>query len=158
VEMPDLPGTFGVVTDREDSEDLGSARFGDGSDEFPEALFDLGEIHRRRLVVKVGVGGKRRTLAPGTYRFRGMKEWVGEIRFSPEVIEKLWTKHDLTPEEVRMAVACGAHDEYRWDNDPAYGRRLIVEGSDSQGRIRAYLRPIDRRDGLWECLTAWREI
>lgn len=87
-----------------------------------------------------------------------MKEWVGEIRFSPAVVEKLWDKHELTPEDVRRAVSSGAHDDYRWDNDPLYGNRLIIEGSDAVGPIRAYLRPIDREDGLWECLTAWRVI
>ena len=83
-----------------------------------------------------------------------MSEWIGEIRFRPEVAEKLWDKHELTPEDVRQAVACGAHDRYSWDNDPDYGLRLILEGSDTRGRLRAYLRPIDREDGLWECLTA----
>lgn len=85
-----------------------------------------------------------------------MREWVGEIRFSPEVREKLRLEHNLTPEQVREAVACGAHDDLSWDNDPIYGRRLILEGTDDKGPIRVYLRPIDRRDGLWECLTAWR--
>jgi hypothetical protein len=85
-----------------------------------------------------------------------MQEWVGEIRFSEAVEAKLWIKHNLTPAQVRAAVSCGAHDTYRWDRDKDYGRRLILEGSDADGPIRAYLRPIDRRDGLWECLTAWR--
>jgi hypothetical protein len=87
-----------------------------------------------------------------------MKEWVGEIRFSPAVVDKLWDKHELTPEDVRRAVSAGAHDDYRWDTDPLYGSRLIIQGSDAVGPIRAYLRPIDREDGLWECLTAWRVI
>jgi hypothetical protein len=85
-----------------------------------------------------------------------VQEWVGEIRFSPEVTEKLRTKHDLTPEQVRSAVACGAHDWGGWDDDPAYGRRLILRGSDERGTMLVLLRPIDRIDGLWECLTAWR--
>ena len=85
-----------------------------------------------------------------------MRDWVGEIRFSPAVVAKLRAKHGLTPEQVRAVVANGAHDDFRWDDDPLYGRRLILEGSDDLGPIRAYLRPIDRRDGLWECLTAWR--
>lgn len=85
-----------------------------------------------------------------------MQEWIGEIRFSPEVIEKLRTKHGITPEQVKMAVACGAHDWSKWHRDPKYGRRLILGGSDTIGPMVVYLRPIDRRDGLWECLTAWR--
>ena len=85
-----------------------------------------------------------------------MDDWVGEIRFDPEITAKLREKHGLTPDQVRAAVAWGGHDEARWDTDPTYGRRLIVTGSDDQGPLRAYLRPIDRDDGLWECLTAWR--
>jgi hypothetical protein len=66
-----------------------------------------------------------------------MRDWVGEIRFSPAVVEKLRTKHGLTPEQVRAAVANGAHDAFSWDDDPLYGRRLILEGSDDEGPIRA---------------------
>jgi hypothetical protein len=85
-----------------------------------------------------------------------MQEWVGEVRFSAAVAEKLRVKHGLSPDQVRAAIAWGAATAGRWDDDPIYGRRLILEGSDIDGPIRVYLRPIDRRDGLWECLTAWR--
>jgi hypothetical protein len=85
-----------------------------------------------------------------------VEEWVGEIRFAPEIVAKLREKHGLHPDQIRRAVACGAHDEARWDDDPDYGRRLILTGSDDLGTLRAFLRPIDREDGLWECLTAWR--
>jgi hypothetical protein len=37
-----------------------------------------------------------------------MEEWIGEIRFSQAVEYKLLMKHDLTPAQVRAAVACGA--------------------------------------------------
>ncbi len=50
MEIPDLPGTLAVVVDLENSEDLGSAGLGDGSDEYTEALLDLGEVHRRNVV------------------------------------------------------------------------------------------------------------
>jgi hypothetical protein len=85
-----------------------------------------------------------------------MREWIGEIRFSPAVQRKLQTKHDLTPDQVRSAVAAGAHDWAVWHTHPIYGRRLILGGSDADGPMVVYLRPLDRRDGLWECLTAWR--
>lgn len=85
-----------------------------------------------------------------------MREWVGEIRFSAAVERKLRVKHNLTPSQVKAAVSCGAHDWAGWNTHPTYGRRLIIEGSDADGPILAYLRPIDRGDGLWECLTAWR--
>lgn len=85
-----------------------------------------------------------------------MQEWIGEIRFSPAVEAKLAAKHGLNPSRVREAVSCGAHDWAVWDDDPRYGRRLILGGVDADGPIEVYLRPIDRRDGLWQCLTAWR--
>jgi len=85
-----------------------------------------------------------------------MEEWIGEIRFSPAVEDKLLMKHDLTPAQVRAAVASGAHEWARWHTDPMYGRRLILGCSDADGPMVVYLRPLDRRDGLWECLTAWR--
>lgn len=85
-----------------------------------------------------------------------MREWVGEIRFSPAVERKLRIKHHLTPAQVKRAIAWGTHDWARWSTHPIYGRRLIISGSDAEGPVVAYLRPIDRKDGLWECLTAWR--
>jgi hypothetical protein len=86
----------------------------------------------------------------------GMREWIGEIRFSAAVEAKLGAKHDLTPEQVRQAVAWGHHDWAKWHDHPTYGRRLILGGSDADGSMVVYLRPIDRNDGLWQCLTAWR--
>lgn len=85
-----------------------------------------------------------------------MEEWIAEIRFSAEVEAKLRQQHFLTPGQVREAVACGAHDRATWHDHPIYGRRLIATGSDADGPMVVYLRPIDRRDGIWECLTAWR--
>jgi hypothetical protein len=85
-----------------------------------------------------------------------MEEWIGEIRFSVAVEAKIRSKHNLTPEVIRDAIAYGAHDHAEWARHPRYGRRLIVWGSDPQGTLVVYLRPIDRRDGLWECLTAMR--
>ncbi|HEV2757103.1 MAG TPA: hypothetical protein VG318_15155 [Actinomycetota bacterium] len=85
-----------------------------------------------------------------------MAEWVGEIRFSDAVTSKLRSKHNLTPDQVRSAVACGQHDTAVWHDHPVYGRRLILRGSDLVGPILVYLRPIDTDDGVWQCLTAWR--
>ncbi len=85
-----------------------------------------------------------------------MGEWVGKIEFQPEIERKLRNKHQLTPDQVRSAVALGAHDHAEWHDDPSYGLRLMLTGEDADGPILAYLRPLDRSDGVWECLTAWR--
>lgn len=86
------------------------------------------------------------------------QEWVGFIYFDPLVVMKLREKHDgLTPREVRQAVSCGAHDSADWEDHPEYGRRLVMRGTPANGRqLISYLRPLDRTDGTWECLTAWR--
>jgi hypothetical protein len=89
-------------------------------------------------------------------RSASVAEWIGEIRFDPEVEQKLRQKHALTPDQVRAAVALGSDDGMRWDEHEKYGRRLIVRGSATEGAIEAYLRPIDQTDGLWKCVTAWR--
>jgi hypothetical protein len=83
-------------------------------------------------------------------------DWVGEIVFDPAVERKLREKHQLTPYQIRLAVAYGGHDRADWDDDPRYGRRLILTGSDDHGELVVCLRPIDRMDGRGECLTAWR--
>lgn len=85
-----------------------------------------------------------------------MQEWIGDIYFSPETEAKLRHEHDLTSDQVRLAVALGAHDTANWEDHPEYGERLVVTGSDEKGSLIAYLRPLDRLDGYWECLTAWR--
>jgi hypothetical protein len=83
-------------------------------------------------------------------------EWVGEIVFDPANEAKLRQRKGITAEEVRDAVAYGGHESARWDDDPDYGPRLVLTGSSNGRRLRAYLRPLDRADGRWECLTAWR--
>ena len=84
------------------------------------------------------------------------QEWIGHIVFHPAVEAKLRTKHRVTPGQVREAVAYGAADSLTWHTHPVYGERLIATGSDQQGPMIVYLRPIDRTDGTWECLTARR--
>ena len=84
-----------------------------------------------------------------------MADWIGAIYFHPDVVAKLGRKHNVTPGQVRDAVAYGNHATAAWHDDPIYGERLIVKGVDADGiELIAYLRPIDRTDGTWECLTA----
>jgi hypothetical protein len=86
-----------------------------------------------------------------------MKEWIGQIQpASVEVEQKVRVKHHITTAQIKQAVSCGAEDWGGWHTHPVYGRRLILVGSDTLGPMIVYLRPIDRRDGLWEYLTAWR--
>jgi hypothetical protein len=55
--------------------------------------------------------------------------YIGEIKISPAMAQKIMTKHGVTPEEVREA--CQAPNSYRraaWHIHPEHGRRLIVFG------------------------------
>ncbi len=84
-----------------------------------------------------------------------MEAWIAVIRFAPGVEAKIKTKHHLTPQRIREAVALGAADCVSWHTDPMYGRRLIATGRDAEGReMDVYLRPVDRDEEIWECLTA----
>lgn len=83
--------------------------------------------------------------------------WIGYVIFAEEIAAKLRAKHSLTPDQVREAICWSTHERAAWDDHPVYGERLVVTGDSSTcGRIIAYLRPVDRSDGTWECLTAWR--
>ena len=52
MQVPYLPGTRGVVADREDPEHLGAARCGDSRDELAESLLHLGQVHERRVALR----------------------------------------------------------------------------------------------------------
>lgn len=83
--------------------------------------------------------------------------WIARIVFDPEVAAKLRSKHSVDTWEVEEACTLGAHREARWHTHPVYGRRLLVRGTTYAGStILAYLKPIDERDGTWECRTARR--
>lgn len=86
-----------------------------------------------------------------------MEEWVAEIRFAADVEAKIKTKHGLTVAQIKEAVLCGADEKSGWHKHPRYGWRLFLMGTDSTGaRMLVYVRPIDRVDGIWECVTAWK--
>jgi hypothetical protein len=88
---------------------------------------------------------------------RTMAEWVARLIFEPEVSSKIRTKHNLTEDQVRQAACFGRHRKAWWHTHPHYGERLLVEGETADGiSVLAYLRPIDRADGTWECRTAVR--
>lgn len=81
--------------------------------------------------------------------------WIGRVDFAPEISDKIRTKHDLMETEVVEAIAFGRHTRAAWDDNPRYGRRLVVLGRTAADReVIAYLRPVDESDGHWECRTA----
>jgi hypothetical protein len=62
-------------------------------------------------------------------------EWVGEVAFRPDVIDKLKRKHGVTPDEVVEAIAYGAHDTQVWHVHDVYGERLVTDGRTAAGRV-----------------------
>ncbi len=85
------------------------------------------------------------------------KERVGSVVL-PETALKIHTKHQLTEAQVREAVMFARYETARSKANTPYGPRLEVVGTTCDGvtRIKAWLEPIDREDGTWECKTAVR--
>lgn len=84
------------------------------------------------------------------------RPYIGYIEISDAMAEKITSKHQITPEEVRDA--CQSPNRYRcatWNIHPEYGRRLYVLGETRTGRqIKVILQPVDGRDGTWRLRTA----
>jgi hypothetical protein len=84
------------------------------------------------------------------------RPYIGYVEISERMEEKLITRRGLSCDDVRDA--CQAPNRYRraaWHDHPDYGRRLIVFGSTSRGKlIKVILQPVDQRDGTWRLRTA----
>ena len=81
--------------------------------------------------------------------------YIAEIRIALTIEEKIKTKHNVTPHEVREAFVLRPEVRAAWENNQAHGRRVIAFGKTYQGRpIIAALYPIDVRDGIWMLMTA----
>lgn len=66
-------------------------------------------------------------------------------------------KHNLTKADVREALSFGHAESAIWKEQTPYGARLMATGTTEGGvRLKAFLRPVDRADGHWECMTAVR--
>lgn len=86
-----------------------------------------------------------------------MPDWIGQVDFDPATSAKIRMKHGLTDAQVAEAVTFGHAEQVVWREDTPYGPRLMVVGTALDGtRLKAFLRPVDRADGHWECMTAIR--
>jgi hypothetical protein len=83
-----------------------------------------------------------------------MDLWVAVVEISPEVEAKIGgADHGyVSAEEVRQNTCWGHAERLTLVEDEDRGERLVARG----GGIIVYLREIDRADGSWKCLTAWR--
>jgi len=84
-------------------------------------------------------------------------DWIGRIDFDPATAAKINVKHNLTEDQIREAVSFGHSESAVFNDSTPYGPRLQVIGTTADGtRVEAWLRPVDRTDGHWECMTAVR--
>ncbi|MGI8427130.1 MAG: hypothetical protein ACR2FO_07750 [Actinomycetota bacterium] len=82
---------------------------------------------------------------------------IRDVRFSPEVVEKIWMEHGLSQRFVEE-VAYSGESEGRWDFDEVHGIRVVVRGETVEAVPRdtiVFLRPIDPENGIWDVITAF---
>jgi hypothetical protein len=103
--------------------------------------------------------GKRkgRKIRIGKRRRAGSSEfYFARIKFPPGMKAHL-DRHSMTSTQVREAIECGHFDTASWTEDEAHGRRVVATGRlYDGGPIIVYLRPIDSKNDIWKCSTAWR--
>jgi uncharacterized DUF497 family protein len=76
------------------------------------------------------------------------------LRWDPDVIAKLGSKHGVSVNDVEDVCSDNGAGA-RWDNDPARGRRLLVDGRTESGRrLRVVLRPTEV-PGWFDVVTAF---
>jgi hypothetical protein len=87
-----------------------------------------------------------------------LKVWIAEIRMSERVAAKIKQKHGVTPNQVDEACMFFGYRAARWDVDADRGSRLIVRGADYDGiPLIVVLKPVNVADGIFKCVTAWRD-
>lgn len=83
------------------------------------------------------------------------RPWIRQVVISDSVRQKLLSKHGVHPDQVNEACLFGRQESAREEVDPNRGPRLIVQGTDRDGRrLRVLLKPIDIADGIYRCITA----
>lgn len=79
--------------------------------------------------------------------------YIAIVEISPAMAQKIQSKHGVTPAEVREA--CQQYTRAGWHDDPEHGRRLLLVGVTSAGRVlKVILQPVYPRDGVWRLRTA----
>lgn len=82
---------------------------------------------------------------------------VTDVKFSPEVVEKIWSEHGLSQRLVQEVVY-SEQSEARWDLHEVHGMRVVVRGETVEAIPRdtiVLLRPIDPEKGIWDVITAF---
>ena len=85
-----------------------------------------------------------------------MKSYFAQIEISAWVEMKLHRKHQISGNEIRMALIYGKDYSSKWEFHESYGLRVIVLGNLKTGRkFMAILQPINPAEGQWRLRTAW---
>lgn len=88
-----------------------------------------------------------------------MPEHIIALDWSSEkLVSKLKLKHGLDWKDVDEAVKWHRHNE-KWVEHKKYGRRLRVEAVIEQYSVKiiVYLKPVDRKEGIWVVKTAFEK-
>lgn len=62
---------------------------------------------------------------------------VREVLFPPDVVEKLWMKHQLSQFQVEQVIFA-PDSEARWDLDDIHGGRLVIRGATQEAFPRIF--------------------
>ena len=76
--------------------------------------------------------------------------WIAVLNISPRVAEKIWNRHELEPNDVRLAVVARTGLPFRWDDHPERGRRAVVETVIARKKVACVLYPVEHPlGGVW---------
>jgi hypothetical protein len=82
-----------------------------------------------------------------------MSIWVAEIKFDDKGLDELW-EHGITDEDV-LSVHERSDTLFLRNKKRATGTHKMV-GRDARGRLLTIiLRPVSRRQGIWETVTGY---
>lgn len=85
---------------------------------------------------------------------------IVDLSISPRVLEKISSKHGVSPEDVQEALVLTHRVEARWDFSEEHECwRILAIGVSRSGRaLKAALYPVDEYSGRWRLGTAfWAE-
>jgi hypothetical protein len=68
--------------------------------------------------------------------------WVARLDVSPATAVKISSKHGLEAADVLQAIVGVAGIPFKWDNDPARGRRAILEVLIHHRKVAVVLYPV----------------
>jgi hypothetical protein len=82
--------------------------------------------------------------------------WVAVLHISEKTAQKITSRHQLDPEDVRSVIVCQAGLLFTWDDDEERGRRAIVQVHVGRRRVLVVLYPtLDPLGDAWHLGSAY---